>query len=110
MIYRDVELDLLKRRLRRNDLETALSAREVDLLAYLMNHPEEVLSKDRILKDVWGGEAEQNGNVLHVYINYLRNKLEAGVYSRLIHTVRGVGYVLSREEPEVALANDGVWE
>lgn len=98
--YDDVELDLLHRRIRRGDLEAALSAREVDFLAYLMQHAEEVLPKERLLKEVWAEEGNPDDNVLHVYANYLRNKLEQGVYPRLIHTVRGVGYVFSRVEPD----------
>lgn len=95
--YADVELDLIQRQVRRNGFEKALSARELDLLAYLMCHPEEVLSQDRILKDVWGDEAEQDSNVLRVYANYLRNKLD---HPRIIHTIRGVGYILSQRDPE----------
>ncbi len=93
--YRDVELDLVKRCVRRQDREVTLSAREVDLLAYFMCHSEEVLPKDRILREVWGDEAVHDSNVLHVYANYLRNKLEGGVYPRILHTVRGEGYILS---------------
>lgn len=99
--YEDIELDLLKRRVRRGDMEVALSTRELDLLAYFLSHPDEVLEKERILRDVWGDGAEGDDNVLQVYINYLRNKLEGGRYPRAIHTVRGVGYVLSRHEPRM---------
>jgi DNA-binding response OmpR family regulator len=76
-----------------------LSARETDLLAYFMSRPEEVVARERILEDVWGDEAEDDSNVVNVYVNYLRNKLERSEYSRLIHTVRGVGYVLAKDEP-----------
>ncbi|MFQ5461516.1 MAG: response regulator transcription factor [Phycisphaerae bacterium] len=97
--FHDIELDLVQRQVRRQTLERSLSAREVDLLAYLMTHPGEVLTKDRILQEVWGDECIGDSNVLHVYANYLRNKLEGGLYPRVIHTVRGVGYVLSIDEP-----------
>lgn len=97
--YHDVELDLLRRRLRRGEIDKALSSREVDLLAYLMTHPEEVIPKEQLFKDIWGTEADQDSNVLQVYANYLRNKLEGGLYPRIIHTVRGVGYILSYKEP-----------
>ena len=97
--YADVELDLVKRTLRRQNTEESLSARETDLLAYFMSRPEEVVARERILEDVWGNEAEDDSNVVNVYVNYLRNKLERSEYSRLIHTVRGVGYVLSKDEP-----------
>jgi DNA-binding response OmpR family regulator len=98
--YGDVELDLLRRVVRRHDVEAALSDRETELLAYLLRHPEEPLGRARVVEEVWGDEAEGESNVLNVYINYLRNKLEGGRYPRLIHTVRGVGYMLSEALPE----------
>ncbi|HRX87048.1 MAG TPA: response regulator transcription factor [Phycisphaerae bacterium] len=105
--YADVQVDLVRRQVRRGEIELSLSARELDLLAYLMCHPEQVLEKNRILRDVWGDEADQDANVLHVYANYLRNKLEQGRYPRLLHTVRGVGYVFSREEPDLLAVASG---
>ena len=99
--YGDIELDLIKRRLRRGEMDVPLSTRELDLLVYFMLHPEEVLEKERILREVWGDGTEGDDNLLQVYANYLRNKLEAGRYPRVIHTVRGVGYVLSQDEPRI---------
>ncbi len=98
--YADLELDLLSRVMRRGDTESTLSAREAELLAYFLRHPEEALSRDRILREVWREEAEDDSNVLNVYVNYLRNKTELAAADRLIHTVRGIGYMLSRKEPE----------
>lgn len=98
--YGDVELDLLERVVRRNELQASLSARETELLVYLIRHSEEPLSRSRILEEVWGDDAELEGNVLNVYVNYLRNKLEQGDYPRLLHTVRGVGYMFSQKSPE----------
>ncbi|RME37794.1 MAG: DNA-binding response regulator [Planctomycetota bacterium] len=98
--YLDLELDLITRTIRRGEIETVLSAREAELLAYFLRHPEQVLPRDRILRDVWREEAEEDSNVLNVYVNYLRNKTEQGMYGRLIHTIRGRGYVLSGEDPE----------
>lgn len=92
--YADVELDLITRVVRRGSISAVLSGREAELLAYLMRHPEEVLHRDRILSDVWGDEAEGDRNVLNVYINYLRNKLEHRGRAKLIRTVRGEGYAL----------------
>ncbi len=97
--YGDIELDLLKRQVRRGGEDVPLSSRELDLLVYFMCRPEEVLDKEQILRNVWGDDVEQDANVLHVYANYVRNKLERGRFPRVIHTVRGVGYVLSRQEP-----------
>lgn len=98
--YADVELDLLTRVVRRHDLQATLSLREVDLLAYLMHRPEQVVPRSAILEQVWGDDAEGDSNVVNVYINYLRNRLEGGRFPRLIHTVRGVGYILSENAPE----------
>jgi DNA-binding response OmpR family regulator len=98
--YAGIELDLLKRVVRRAGLEAALSDREAALLAYLMRHPEETLSRGQLVEEVWGDDADVDGSVVNVYVNYLRNKLEQGQLSRVIHTVRGVGYVLSETSPE----------
>lgn len=98
--YADLHLDMISRTLRRQDIQVILSAREAELLAYFLRHPEEVLSRARILREVWGDEAEDESNVLNVYVNYLRNKIEASLHSRVIHTVRGVGYMLSKSEPD----------
>jgi two-component system response regulator MprA len=95
LAYADVELELITRKVRRLDIEAVLSPREAELLAYLMHHPEEILPREQILEQVWGDEAEDDSNVLNVYVNYLRNKIEAGRYSRLIQTVHGRGYMLS---------------
>jgi DNA-binding response OmpR family regulator len=100
--FADFEVDLLRRRLRRGDTEATLSSRELDLLVYFVNHANVTLERDRILKEVWGDEAEEDSNVVNVYVNYLRNKLEQGTHGRLIHTVRGIGYRFSHEhfQPE----------
>ncbi|HEY9663401.1 MAG TPA: winged helix-turn-helix domain-containing protein, partial [Allocoleopsis sp.] len=67
---------------------------EFDLLNYLMRHPNQVLTRDQILDDVWDYKSFGSSNVIEVYIRYLRIKLEAQGAKQLIHTVRGVGYVL----------------
>ena len=97
--YADLQLDLMTRTVRRKSVHAALSDREAGLLAYLLSHPEEVLQRDRVLEAVWGDEAEDDSNVLNVYINYLRNKIESPDKPRLIHTIRGVGYMLSEKDP-----------
>ena len=98
--YADVELELLTLTMTRGDFTATLSAREFELLAYLMKHPEEVLSRERLLAEIWTAETDQDSNVVNVYINYLRNKLEQARGPRLIHTVRGAGYMLSKTDPE----------
>lgn len=74
--------------------EIELTAKEFDLLEYLMRHPNQVLTRVQILDDVWGYENFASSNVIEVYIRYLRIKLEAQGATQLIHTVRSVGYVL----------------
>ena len=98
--YDDVEVHVLKRELRRGRIRRALSLRELDLLIYYMRNANRVLEKRAILREVWGDDVEQDDNLLQVYTNYLRNKLECGGDPRLIHTIRGVGYVFSTQEPE----------
>ncbi|HJW83642.1 MAG TPA: response regulator transcription factor [Anaerolineae bacterium] len=95
--YADLQLDPLTRETRRGDRSFNLTAKEFDLLHYLMRRPRQVLLRDRLLQDVWGYDFDGNANVLEVYIGYLRTKLEAGGEPRLIQTVRGVGYVLREE-------------
>lgn len=92
--YADLSLDPMTRETRRGNRNFNLSPKEFDLLAYLLRHPRQVLPRDRILQDVWGYDFGGDGNVLEVYIGYLRTKTEAGGEPRLIQTVRGVGYVL----------------
>lgn len=91
--YADVELDMGTRLAHRGAREIELSPTEFELLALLMRRPRQVLTRDIILDRVWGFDFEGSSNVLEVYIGYLRAKLEAGGEPRLIHTVRGVGYV-----------------
>ncbi len=92
--YADLYLNPLTRESRRGNRRFDLTPKEFDLLQHLMRHPRQVLSRDRILQDVWGYDFDGHANVLEVYIGYLRAKTEADGEPRLIQTVRGVGYVL----------------
>ncbi len=74
--------------------EVTLTAREFDLLAYFLKNPRHVLTRERIMTDVWGYDYEGSSNVIDVYVRSLRDKLEGTARPRLIQTVRGVGYVL----------------
>ena len=77
----------------------SLTRQEFDLLALFLEHPRQVLTRSTILERVWDYDFGRDSNVLEVYVGYLRRKLEAEGEARVIHTVRGVGYVL-REDPE----------
>lgn len=91
--YADVELDTGTRVAHRGSREIELSPTEYELLALFMRRPRQVLPRDLILERVWGMDFEGSSNVMEVYVGYLRSKLEAGGEPRLIHTIRGVGYV-----------------
>ncbi len=95
----DLTLDTATRRAVRNGREIALSAREYALLEYLMLNQGIVLSREKIENHVWDFDYEGGTNVVDVYIRYLRKKIDEGNPRKLIHTVRGMGYVL-REDAE----------
>ena len=93
----DVSLDPATHEARRCGRDLALTLTEFKLLHLLLRHPRQVLEREQILTEVWGYDFGGDDNVLEIYIGYLRKKLEAGGCSRLIHTVRGVGYVFREE-------------
>jgi len=97
LTYADLSLNPLTRETRRQERIFDLTSKEYDLLQFLMRHPRQVLTREQILQEVWGYDFGGDDNVLEVYIGYLRKKTEAGGEPRLIHTVRGVGYVLREE-------------
>jgi DNA-binding response OmpR family regulator len=87
-------VDPSQRRVTRSGREVELTRREFELLEELARHRNVVLSRQQLLETVWGYDFEVEGNVVDVFIGYLRRKLEAGGEERMIHTVRGVGFVL----------------
>jgi two-component system, OmpR family, response regulator MprA len=91
--YVDVELDTGTRIAHRGAREIVLSPTEYELLLLFMKRPRQVLTREIILDRVWGMDFEGSSNVMEVYVGYLRAKLEAEGEPRLIHTIRGVGYV-----------------
>jgi two-component system response regulator MprA len=95
--YADLYLNPVTRETRRGERSFDLTSKEFDLLQFLLSHPRQVLRRDQILQDVWGYDFGGDDNVLEVYIGYLRKKIEAAGESRLIQTVRAVGYVLREE-------------
>jgi len=94
----DLTLDPATREVHRGDRKVRLTRTEFSLLELLLRHPRQVLTRERILEEVWGYDFPTTANSLEVYIGYLRRKTEEGGEPRLIHTVRGVGYV-ARETP-----------
>ncbi len=92
--FSDLSLNVATREVKRGDQLVALTAQEFDLMELFMRHPYQVLKRDQIYERVWGYDFEAESNTLEVYIRYLRSKLENGSRPKLIHTVRGVGYVL----------------
>ena len=96
--FSDLTLDTGTREATRGTRLVALTAKEYDLLELFLRHPRQVLTREVIFDRVWGYDFGGESNVLEVYIRYLRQKLEEAGESRLLHTVRGVGYVL-RETP-----------
>ena len=92
--FSDLRLDRSSREVYRNNRLIELTAKEFDLLEYLISHPRQVLTRDQILERVWGYDFMGDSNIIEVYVRYLRLKLEANQEPRLIQTVRGVGYVL----------------
>jgi two-component system response regulator MprA len=89
-----LRLDPVTRSVQRDGRPIELTPKEFDLLAYLLRHARRVLARERILQAVWGYDFGGDGAVLDVYVGYLRSKTEGAGEPRLIHTVRGVGYVL----------------
>lgn len=92
--FNDLSLNTASREVKRDSQIIELTAQEFDLLELFLRHPRQVLSRDIIYQRVWGYDFSGESNVLEVYVRYLRSKLEAGGQPRLIHTIRGVGYVL----------------
>lgn len=99
--YADLRLNLVTRVAQRGEIEVTLSGREVSLLAFLMRNPGKVLRRAQIVEAVWGDEIEDDKNILNVYVNFLRNKLEPHGIPRMIQTVRGVGYALTNRPGEL---------
>lgn len=90
----DLVLDTSSREVQRGETNITLSPKEFDLLSFLIQHPRQVLTREQILEAVWGYDFEGEDNILEVYVRYVRNKIEREGQPKLLHTVRGVGYVL----------------
>ncbi len=92
--FDDLIIDTETRRITRGERELDLTVREFDLLVFLSQNARKVLTRSVIMNEVWGYDVDVGSNTLEVYVGYLRKKLEFGGEKRILHTVRGVGYVL----------------
>ncbi len=97
--YADLTLDPRTREVQRGKRQISLTRTEFALLELLLRHPRQVLARTQILEEVWGFDFPTSANSLEVYVGYLRRKTEADGEPRLLHTVRGVGYVLRDTPP-----------
>jgi two-component system response regulator MprA len=97
LAFDDLVLDPSTRQVRRGQRNSRLTPTEFELLHLFLRHPRQVLLRRQILTNVWGYDFEGDDNVLEVYVGYLRKKTEADGEPRLIHTIRGVGYVLREQ-------------
>ncbi|MBT2449826.1 response regulator transcription factor [Streptomyces sp. ISL-43] len=98
LAFGDLRMDLATREVTRAGRLVELTRTEFTLLEMFLAHPRQVLTREQILKTVWGFDFEPSSNSLDVYVMYLRRKTEAGGEPRVVHTVRGVGYVLRAGE------------
>ena len=94
LTFEDLTLNRRTREVFRGGHSIDLTAKEFDLLDYLLTHPRQVFTREQILERVWGYDFMGDSNIIEVYIRYLRLKLEERGEKRLIHTIRGVGYAL----------------
>jgi two-component system response regulator MprA len=96
--FADLRLDPQTREVWRGERQIRLTRTEFAILEVFLRHPRQVLTRTALFEQVWGYDFGETSNSVHVYLGYLRRKLEVGDEQRLLHTVRGVGFVL-REEP-----------
>jgi two-component system response regulator MprA len=98
LTFADLSMDMATREVRRGDRLVELTRTEFALLEMFLRRPRRVLERSFILEEVWGYDFPTTANSLEVYVGYVRRKTEAEGEPRLIHTVRGVGYVLKQEQ------------
>jgi DNA-binding response OmpR family regulator len=96
-LFADLVLDTDTKAVTRSSQPIDLTSKEFRLLEFFMANPNRVLSRTTLLENVWDKNVDLNTNIVDVYVNYLRNKLDKGIQVKLIHTVIGMGYVLKEE-------------
>jgi DNA-binding response OmpR family regulator len=95
--FEDLTLNRRTREVHRGGRSIDLTAKEFELLQYLLSHPRQVFTRELIIENVWGFDFLGDSNIIEVYVRYLRTKLEQNNEPRLIHTARGVGYALREQ-------------
>ena len=95
--FQDLELDLTSKIVTRAGQKINLTAKEFQLCEYFLRNQEKVISKAEIAENIWEVEDENSANLIEVYVNYLRKKIDKGFSSKLIHTQFGMGYILRKE-------------
>lgn len=96
--YADLEMDTIARQVSRDGQPIILTAKEYALLEYFLRNPEKVLTRNQIIEHIWNFDFDSDSNIVDVYVRYLRRKIDYGFEDKLIHTMRGIGYVL-RQDP-----------
>jgi DNA-binding response OmpR family regulator len=94
----DLELDQIRHTVKRDGKSIELTPTEYSLLEYLMLHAGQIVTRTMISEHVWNQDFDSFTNVINVYINYLRKKVDTGFSPKLIHSIRGVGYRIKAEE------------
>lgn len=95
--FADLCIDPVLHKAWRGEVELDLTAKEYDLLEFFVRHPNQVLTRNMIADEVWQGSFDKFTNIIDVYVNYLRKKIDKGKGKRLIHTLHGIGYMLKEE-------------
>jgi heavy metal response regulator len=98
IVFSDLRLDPVAHKVWRGEREIELTAKEYGLLEYFMRNPNQVLTRTMIAEHVWDYSFDSFTNIIDVYVNYLRKKVDRDAPKKLIHTVRGVGYILKEED------------
>jgi DNA-binding response OmpR family regulator len=98
ILFADLRLDPVTHKVWRKDKEIILTAKEYGLLEYFMRNPNQVVTRTMIADHVWDYTFDSFTNIIDVYVNYLRKKIDRGSDKKFIHTVRGVGYIFKEEE------------
>lgn len=96
LVYSELSIDFHKKKAFRKGEELALTPKEYNLLEYFMKHPERVISREEIAKEVWNLNFDTGTNIIDVYINYLRKKIDKPFEFQLIHTRPGMGFILQK--------------